>query len=171
MEVVYNHDGGVVYGEVTFVCTANILTTYSFRVLWHSLILSKTLIDEYISSFIISRGTLIDLLMILIIPVGSAFSYLSNYHAKDFMEDMTRKLSVTYEMNNISRITKYYDQLPDSNHSKAVNILIYSTTFLTAPTFPYVPTFPYQDASFITILITITPSSARNSSYASRYLL
>ena len=119
-----------VYGQVTFVCTANILTTYSFRVLWHSIILIKTLIDEYLSNFVISRGTLIDLLMILIIPIGSFFSYLSNYHAKDCMRDMMRKLSVTYELNNISRLTEYYDQLTDSCHSKAVNVMIFCMFFV-----------------------------------------
>ena len=113
-----------VYGEVTFICTANILTTYSFRVIWHTTILAKTLIDEYLSSFVISRGTVIDLLMVLFIPVGSLFSYLSNYHAKDLMLDMMRKLSVTYEMNNISRSTKYYERMADSYHSKAINVLL-----------------------------------------------
>ena len=126
----YNNENGceVLYGSVTFICSANILATYTFRVLWHTTILIKTVLDECLSSFIISRGTIIDLLMIFFIPIGSTFSYITNYHAHGFMKDMMKLLSVTYEMNDISRNTKYYNQLTDSYHSKSINILIFFTT-------------------------------------------
>lgn len=117
-----------IYREVIFYCTPQIWSTYTIRIILNSSILFKTLVDEYLSNFVISRGTIIDVAMILFIPVGSLFSYLTEYHADNFMRDMRRILSVTYEVNDISRVfvDGYYDRLTDSHHSKEVSVLIFS---------------------------------------------
>ena len=119
---------GTVYGEVTFICKSDILLTYSFRVIWHTVFLFKTLLDEYLSGFIISKGTLIDLLMLSLTPIFIPFSYITNYNAELMMNYMIKSLSVNYEVNNISRITDFYNELTVANNSKFVNILIFSST-------------------------------------------
>lgn len=122
------YTSSTIYGEVTFICTPEIWSTYSLRVVLNSAILFKTLVDEYLCNFVISRGTMIDLAMVLFIPIGSIFSYLTDYHADNFMKDMRRILSVTYETNDISQVqvNGYYSRLIESHHSKEVNVLMFA---------------------------------------------
>lgn len=115
-----------------FYCSTSFVFFNYFKLFWHSTVLLKTALDEYLSGFAISRGVALDFCTIVSSPILMAFSLITAFYADDVRQAMIRYLGVTYEVNDITNTTPFYNRLQATVHSSqfsgALLLLILRTT-------------------------------------------
>ncbi len=108
-----------------FYCTSYFLVLNYFRILWHFVILLKTLLDEILSGYVISRGVALDTITIICTPFMLFFSLLTDFKATDLRTYLLKAMNISYEVNDFTLLTASYRSLLDSCHSLQINAAIY----------------------------------------------
>jgi hypothetical protein len=144
------------YHHVTFHCTGTFLASNTLRILWHVTVLIKSVLDEYFGSFLITRGVAVDFLTILLSPLLIIISLFTDLFAVDVRRYLISKLSVTYEVNDITSNTKFYQSLTDSKHRTMIEsitlFLILEVAGLGEFVDNYVDGAPYYEYQYETCL-------------------
>ncbi len=75
-------------------CTAPFIFFNVSKIIWHLLIIFKTIVDEILGGYIITRGVVVDFLTILSVPVFLPISMLMDFSASDLRRELMIKLRV-----------------------------------------------------------------------------
>lgn len=113
-----------------FTCTSTFLFSNSVRIIWHGAVLFKTFIDEYVSGYLITRGVLLDVIVIVISPPIIVFCLITDICASDVRSYLVRALNVTVEVNDITGKTPFYVALENSMHRNKMEPILFFLIFL-----------------------------------------
>jgi hypothetical protein len=108
-----------------FQCTGPFLASNALRIIWHFMVLTKSVLDEYFGSFLITRGVAVDFVTILLSPILIAIALFTDLFAVDLRTYLIRALRVNYEVNDITSTTKFYESLADSRHRPLIEAITF----------------------------------------------
>lgn len=122
-----------------YYCSTSFVFFNYFKLFWHSTVLLKTALDEYLSGFAISRGVLLDFCTIVSTPFFMVFSHITTFYANDVRLAMIRYLGVTYAVNDVTNTTPFYNQLQTSVHSPQFSGALFFAILRTTGLFNVMP--------------------------------
>jgi hypothetical protein len=102
--------------HVDFHCTGTFLASNALRIIWHVIVLLKSILDEYFGSFLITRGVAVDFITIVASPVLIMIALFTDISAAGMRQKLIITLGVNYEVNNITAKTEFYQSLDNSSH-------------------------------------------------------